>query len=93
MKIYLKFDHSQKNSLKAMNCEYDGGQVNDRILDVVEKYAKDDSLEKTSHLSELIHNELEYEEILFLATHSIQDKMQEVMIKQMKNEIRDILDL
>ena len=40
MKIYLKFDHSQKDSLKAIGCEYDGEQVNERVFDVIKWYSE-----------------------------------------------------
>ena len=52
-----------------------------------------DSLRKASQLMEIIHNKLDYEEILFLATHSVQDSMQRMMIQKMADELRDFLNL
>jgi hypothetical protein len=91
MKIYLKFDHSQKDSLKAIGCEHSSKEVNERIFDVMKWYNEDDSLRTASHLSELIHKTLDYEEILFLATKSIEDKMEMMIMERMKEEMRDRL--
>lgn len=93
MKIYLKFDHSQEDSLKAIGCEYGTKKVNERIDDVIQDYILDDSLLKTSQLSEMIHRELDYEEILFLATVSVEVKMHAIMIEQMKQEFKNFLNL
>lgn len=92
MKIYLKFDHSQKDSLKAIGCEYDGKEVNDRVRTLIQKYNNDDSVGKSSELAELMHKELDYEEILFLAMKSVEDKMIRMAIQDMKQKFRDLLD-
>lgn len=91
MKIYLKFDHSQKDSLKAIGCEYDGKEVNKRVIEVMKWYIEDDSLTKASQLAEIIHKTLDYEEILFLACKAVEGKMEAVMMEKMKDELRDRL--
>jgi dihydroneopterin aldolase len=91
MKIYLKFDHDQDDSLKAIGCEHNGREVNERVFDVIKWYSEDDSLSRASHLSELIHKTLDYEEILFLATKSVEQKMEQMMFERMKDEIKDRL--
>lgn len=91
MKIYLKFDHSQDDSLKAIGCEYNGEEVNERVFDVIKWYTDDDSLRRASHLSELIHKTLDYEEILFLATKSVEERMESIMFERMKKRLRDDL--
>lgn len=93
MKIYLKFDHSQEDTLKAIGCEYDGEQTSKRLFDIIERYMSDDSLYKASELSEMIHKKLEYEEILFLATKSVEIKMHRMMMEMMKDELNKSLDL
>lgn len=93
MKIYLKFDHSQKDSLKAIGCEHDGKEVNKRVFEVIKWYSEDDSLSKASQLSELVHKTLDYEEILFLATKSIEEKMMAMAMERMRDELRDFLNL
>jgi hypothetical protein len=92
MKIYLKFDHEQKDCLKAIGCDYDGEQISKRALRVIEKHLNDDRASKVSHLSELIHEELDYEEILFLATHSLQDRMMQIMMESMRDKLDDFLN-
>lgn len=91
MKIYLKFDHNEDDSLKAIGCEHNGKEVNERVFDVIKWYSDDDSLSRASHLSELIHKTLDYEEILFLATKSVEDKMEMMMFERMKKRLRDDL--
>jgi hypothetical protein len=93
MKIYLKFDHSQKDTLKAIGCEYGGEQASERIFDIIQGYMLDDSLNKASELSEMIHKKLEYEEILFLATKSVEIKMHRMMMEMAKDELDRSLDL
>lgn len=93
MKIYLKFDHSQEDSLKAIGCEYDGEQTSERLFYIIQKYMLDDSLNKASELSEMIHNKLDYEEILFLATKSVEIKMHRMMMEIAKDELNKSLDL
>jgi len=91
MKIYLKFDHSEKDSLKAIGCEHNGKEVNERVFDVIKWYTDDDTLRRASHLSELIHKTLDYEEILFLATKSVEERMEAIMFERMKKRLRDDL--
>jgi hypothetical protein len=93
MKIHLKFDHKKKDSLEAIECQYTGAQVNDRMRDLIRVYLLDDDMTKQSHLAELIHNTLDYEEILFLAMHGVQDKVEMVQMEIMKRSMKDFLDL
>jgi hypothetical protein len=93
MKIYLKFDHSQEDTLKAIGCEYGAEQTSERIFDIIQRYMLDDSLNKASELSEMIHKKLEYEEILFLATKSVEIKMHRMMMEMAKDELDRSLDL
>lgn len=86
MKIFLKFDHKKKDTLKAIGYEGNGEQANDEIFNLIEKCANADDLTKQSQLAQMIHHELDYEIILFLATKSIGDKMEMMMMKKMKDE-------
>jgi hypothetical protein len=89
MKIHLKFDHTKKDVLDAIDCQADGEKVDYLIRAVMKKYKEDDSITKSSQMAELIHNQLDYEIILFLATKSIESKMLEVAIKEFKRFLRD----
>lgn len=92
MKIHLKFDHTQKDALKAIDYSKGGKVANEEILAIMEKYLENEDLTKQSQLAELIHNELDYEVILFLAIKSIEEKMEKVMIMKLKRELDDFLD-
>jgi hypothetical protein len=91
MKIYLKFDHSKKDMLEAIDSQYNGDQANDLINEVIERYMDNEYMDKVSQLSEIIHEDLDYELILFLATHSVLDKIMKVQEKAMINQLRDFL--
>ena len=78
MKIYLKFNHDLNDSMKAIGWEHDGRKVHEVIFNLIAKYGLDDSLERSSHLSELLHNDLDYEVILFLATKSIEQTIKDI---------------
>lgn len=93
MKIHLKFNHDEKDSLRAIDCQYTGEQVNDRIVVIMDQYICNDEISKQSHLCELIHDTLDYEEILFLASHSLQNKALKFAIKKISKDIEDYLDL
>lgn len=91
MKIYLKFDHSKKDMLEAIDSQYNGEQANDLINEVIERYMDNEYMDKVSQLSEIMHEDLDYELILFLATHSVLDKIMKVQEKAMINQLRDFL--
>ena len=92
MKIHLKFDHTQKDALKAIDYAKGGTVANEEIITVMEKYLDDDDMTKQSQLAELVHNELDYEVILFLAVKSMEDKMHKLMAIKLKREIDDLFD-
>lgn len=92
MKIHLKFDHKKKDVLDAIDCQSDSEQVDYLIRGLMQKYNEDNSIEKSSQLAELIHNDLDYEIILFLATKAIEEKMLHLVIRKMKNELKNFLN-
>ncbi len=92
MKIHLKFDHNKKDVLDAIDCQSDGEKVDYLIKAVIQKYNNDDSIGKSSQLAEMIHNDLDYEIILFLATKAIEEKMMHIMFRQMKDDLKNFLD-
>jgi len=92
MKIHLKFNHQEKDMLSAIDSQYNGDQVNEQINEVIERYMDNEYMDKVSQLSEIIHNDLDYEVILFLATHSILDKITKVQAKAMLDELKDFLN-
>lgn len=92
MKIHLKFDHTQKDALKAIDYAKGGVVANEEIITIMEKYLDDDDMTKQSQLAELVHNELDYEVILFLAVKSMEYKMHKLMAIKLKREIDDLFD-
>ena len=92
MKIYLKFDHSQDDTLEAIGYEGNVDQVNNQIKNVIRKWNDDDDVTRSSQLAEIIHNELDYEIILFLALKSIENKILELKMQELKEEFKNFLD-
>jgi hypothetical protein len=94
MKIHLKFNHKKSDTLEAIDSQYDGESVNKIIENLIKDYLLDDKLEKQSQLCELMHNRLDYEIILFMAMHSVLDRislaetnaLKEKLIKFLKDE-------
>lgn len=71
----IKFKHKKDCILKAMGSDLTTKDVNKAVNKVVEKFMTDDSLRNGSHLAELIHNELPYEAILFVALQDIKGRI------------------
>lgn len=91
MKIHLKFDHTQSDVLDAIDCQSDIEKVDYLIKGVIKKYSDDDSITKSSQMAEIIHNDLDYEIILFLATKAIEAQMMSIAVKQFADEFRKFL--
>jgi len=89
MKIHLKFNHKAETVLGSIDCPFNSEEVTDQVNDVVAKFMGDDKYQDKSHLAELMHNELDYTIILFLAVKQITDDLEK---KMMKNILKDILD-
>lgn len=93
MKIHLKFNHKENDILKAIECQYEIEEVHKQIEDIAERYLDNEYMERPSQLAELIHNNLDYEVILFLATHSILDNLERLeqidMIDKLRKFMRD----
>lgn len=92
MKIHLKFDHTRKDVLDAIDCQVDGEQADYLIRGVIQRCEEDDSISKSSQMAELIHNQLDYEIILFLATKAIEEKMMRIAMKDLTKEFRKFLE-
>lgn len=92
MKIYLKFDHSQDDTLEAIGYEGNGDQVNDQIKNVIHKWNDDDDVTMSSQFAEIIHNELDYEVILFLALKAMENKILELKMEELKENFKNFLD-
>lgn len=95
MKIHLKFNHNTKHCLEAMDCPMDSEEANDLLNEVIIKYMSNPNLDKKSQLAELLHDELDYSIILYLATNlvtkEIEHKMMKKLLKEFMNDEDDEL--
>lgn len=89
MKIHLKFNHKAKTVLESIDCPFNSDEVTDQVNDVVSKFMSDDKYQDKSQLAEIMHDDLDYKIILFLALKNITDDLEK---KMMKNILRNILD-
>jgi hypothetical protein len=89
MKIHLKFNHKAETVLESIDCPFTSDELTDQVNDVVAKFMGDDKYQDKSQLAELMHDELDYTIILFLALKQITDDIEK---KMMKNILRNILD-
>jgi hypothetical protein len=89
MKIHLKFNHKAETVLESIDCPFTSDEVTDQVNDVIAKFMSDDKYQDKSELAELMHNELDYTIILFLALKYVTDDIEK---KMMKNILRNILD-
>lgn len=92
MKIHLKFNHQKNDVLEAIDSQYDVETVNDMIHDLIRDYLLDDDMNKQSQLCELIHNRLDYEAILFIAMHSILDRISSAKTNALKEKLKKFLE-
>ena len=89
MKIHLKFNHNAETVLESIDCPFTSDEVTDQIDSVIKKFMSDDNLETKGHLAEIMHNELDYSIILFLALKNVTNDIEKKMIKNM---LRNMLD-
>jgi hypothetical protein len=93
MKIYLKFDHSKESFYESLCPEKTEGQAMQDVLRVLREYIANDKVEKKSHLAELIHEKLDYENILYLATEHIAKGISETSATMMAiDKLRKMLE-
>jgi len=93
MKVHLKFDHTQREILKAIDYHGNAEEANEQMEDVMMQYLQSKDMKTVSELAEVIHNTIDYEIILFLASKSIEDRLKDIMLEKMKDDFRDLLNL
>lgn len=89
MKIHLKFNHDAETVLESIDCPFTSDEVTDQFNDVIEKFMSDEKYQTKGHLAELMHNDLDYTVILFLALKYATEKMEKNAIKQMLKNMLD----
>jgi hypothetical protein len=89
MKVHLKFNHDTNCSLEALDCPISAEELNDQIDRIIRKFMREEKYTNRSHLAELIHDEIDYSAILYMATKYASQQIEQTMIKRM---LRDFLD-
>lgn len=89
MKIHLKFNHNADTVLETIDCPFTSDEVSDQLDNVIAKFMSDDNLETKGHLAELIHEELDYTIILFLALKYVTEDIEKTAIKSILRRMLD----
>ena len=89
MKVHLKFNHDTDCSLEALDCPISAEELNDQIENIIRKFMTEDKYSNRSHLAELIHDEIDYSAILYMATKHVSQQIEQTMMKRM---LRNFLD-
>ena len=89
MKIHLKFNHNAETVLESIDCPFTSDEVTDQIDSVIKKFMSDDNLETKGHLAEIIHEDLDYTIILFLALKYVTEDMEKEAVKSMLRRMLD----
>lgn len=85
----MNFNHNSEKLTASFGINITSEQVAETITEIVKKWMTSDS-QKISELGEMIHNELPYEIILFLATQEVHGKMKS-SLSEMTEELEKIL--
>lgn len=89
MKIHLKFNHNAETVLESIDCPFTSNEVTDQVNDVIEKFMRDDKYQGKSQIAELMHDDLDYSIILYLALIHVTESMEKRAIKQMLKNMLD----
>ena len=90
MKIHLKFNHDAETVLESIDCPFTSDEVTDQFNNVIKKFMSDEKYQDKSHLAEIMHNDLDYTIILFLALKYTTEDIEKKTI--MKTMLRNMLD-
>jgi hypothetical protein len=82
MKVHLKFNHDTDFSLEALDCPISAEELNDQIENITCKFMTQDKYSRRSHLAELIHDEIDYSAILYMATKHVSQQIEQTMMKR-----------
>lgn len=89
MKVHLKFNHDVDHLLEALDSPFKPEQVNEQLNDIMCNFMENDEYQSKSHLAELLHNDLDYSAILYMATKYVAGELEKRAIKQ---ALKNILD-
>ena len=89
MKIHLKFNHNAETVLESIDCPFTSDEVSEQVSNVIAKFMQDDNLETKGHLAEIIHEDLDYTIILFLALKYVTEDMEKEVVKSMLRRMLD----
>jgi len=86
----MNFNHKKESITESFGININSEKIADKVTDIVRRWLTSDDNDKISVLGEMIHNELSYEIILFLATQEVYGKVEQTF-EQMENIIEKMI--
>jgi len=83
----IKFNHKKENSLKALDIKIEKEEIHQKLNSIFANFVMRDN-QKRSELAEMIHDNFDYNVILFLATSEIIEKM---LLKTQSDMLREAI--
>lgn len=71
MKSEIKFNHNAEQLTQALGINMTAEQLSEKIIQCVANWMDSKDNTKNSNLAEYLHNEIDYEIILFIATNDL----------------------
>ena len=75
----MKFNHESEKITESFNITMDSSDMAEKVTQIVKNWVVSPDSDKVSVLGEMLHNELPYEVILFLATQEVYGKVKSTM--------------
>ena len=86
----MNFNHKRESITESFGINISSEKIADKVTDIVRRWLSSDDNDKISVLGEMIHNELSYEIILFLATQEVYGKVEQTF-EQMEKIIEKMI--
>jgi hypothetical protein len=88
MKKQIDFNHESKTLNEALNVK----DLGSKVSDVVTEFFTNDELRRQSHVAELLHNSMDYEHILALATMEVMEVIEGLSNSGKLKSVQGLLD-
>jgi hypothetical protein len=89
MKLHLNFNHNAEHTLEALDSPFTVEETNEQLNNLMIRYMENDKLRHKSELAELIHHNIDYSAILYMATNYVAKEIESKAIKSMLREFLD----
>lgn len=92
MESKIKFNHNAEQLTEALGINMTAEQVSEKIIQCLVQWRNSKDNTKNSNLAEYLHNEIDYEIILFLATNDLLQQVAKSIELSPIDKIMQMLD-